>query len=74
MPGFSFISLMVSEENCFIFHFSKKLPFMWPWQPTKLSDLDKSHKKHEGLLNKHICEKNIQENENISNETAEIVN
>ena len=39
---------------------------MWPWQPIKLSDLDKSHK--------HICEKNIQENINISNETAEIVN
>ena len=26
MPGFSFISLMVSEENCFIFHFSKNYP------------------------------------------------
>ena len=47
---------------------------MWPWQPIKLSDSDKSHKKREGLLNKHICKKNIQENMNISNETAEIVN
>ena len=35
---------------------------MWPRQPIKLSDSDKGHKKREGLLNKHFCEKNIQEN------------
>ena len=38
----------------------ENLPFMWPRQPIKLSDLDKSHMKREGLLNKHICEKKIQ--------------
>ena len=38
-------------------------------QPNKLSDLDKSHTKHGGVLIEHICEKNL-----ISNETAEIVN
>ena len=43
---------------------------MWPRQPIKLSDLDKSHMKHGGLLNKHICEKKT----NISNETTETVN
>ena len=31
---------------------------MSPWQPIKLSDLDESHMKRGGLLNKHICEKN----------------
>ena len=32
--------------------FFKHLPFMSPRQPIKLSDLDKSHMKHGGLLNK----------------------
>ena len=41
---------------------------MSPRQPIKLSYLDKSRMQHEGLLNKHICEKNI------SSETAETVN
>ena len=35
--------------------FFKKLPFMSPWQPMKLSDLHKSHMKRGELLNKHIC-------------------
>ena len=30
---------------------------MSPRQPIKSSDLDKSHMKHEGLLNKHFCKK-----------------
>ena len=43
---------------------------MLPRQPIKLSDLDKSHIKRGGLLNKHISDFFS----NISNETAEIVN
>ena len=39
-------------------------------QPIKPSDLDKSHMKHGGLLNKHLCKKKI----NIPNDLAEIVN
>ena len=50
--------------------FFENLPVMSPHQPIKLSDLDKSRMKHEGLLNKHICGKNS----NISSETAETVN
>ena len=48
----------------------ENLPFMSPRQPIKLSDLDKGHMPHGGLLNKHICEKKS----NISRETAETVN
>ena len=48
--------------------FTENLPFMSPRQPIKLSYLDKSRMQHGGLLNKHICEKNI------SSETAETVN
>ena len=44
---------------------------MSPHQPIKLSDLDKSLMKHEGLVNKHFCEK---KNSNIPNDSAEIVN
>ena len=43
---------------------------MWPQQPIKLSDLDKSRMKHEGLLNKHFFKKKS----NIPNDLAEIVN
>ena len=51
--------------------FFENLPFMSPRQPIKLSDLDKSHMKHGGLLNKHLCkEKKL----NIPNDLAEIVN
>ena len=35
----------------------EKIPFMSPRQPIKLSYLDKSHMKYEGLLNKHLCKK-----------------
>ena len=41
---------------------------MSPHQPIKSSDLDKSHMKHGGLLNKHLCKKS-----NIPNDLAEIV-
>ena len=44
---------------------------MSPRQPIKLSDLDKSHMKHGGLLNKYFC---IEKNSNIPNDLAEIVN
>ena len=60
---------MVSDKKNFEY-FLENLPFMVPRQPIKLSDLDKSHMKHEGLLNKHICEKKS----NISSNTAETVN
>ena len=43
---------------------------MLPGQPINLSDLDKSHMKHGGLLNKYFCKKNS----NILNDLAEIVN
>ena len=43
---------------------------MSPRQQIKLSDLDKSHMKRQGLLIKDICGKKS----NISNETAETVN
>ena len=33
----------------------ENLPFMSPCQPIKLSNLDKSHMKHGGLLNKYFC-------------------
>ena len=39
--------------------FFENLPFMWPRQPIKLSDLDKSHIKRRGLLDKHMCEKQL---------------
>ena len=51
--------------------FFEYLPFKSPRQPIKLSDLDKSHMQHGGLLNIHICEKR---NSNISSETAETIN
>ena len=38
----------------------ENLPFISPRQPIKLSDLDKSHMKHGGLLNKHFCKKRNQ--------------
>ena len=69
MPIFSFILLTVSEKKNFEYFF-ENLPFMSPRQPIKLSDLDNSRMQHEGLLNKHICEKKS----NIFNETADTVN
>ena len=54
----SFIHLTVSEKKNFEYFF-ENLPFMLPSQPIKSSDLDKSHMKHGGLLNKHFCKKNL---------------
>ena len=59
MPSFSFILLTVSEKKNFEYFF-ENLPFILPSQPIKSSDLDKSHMKHGGLLNKHFCKKNNQ--------------
>ena len=69
MPCFSFIFLTVSEKKNFEYIF-ENLPLMSPRQAIKLSDLDKSHMKHGGLLNKYFCKKNS----NIPNDLAEIVN
>ena len=32
-------------------------PFMWPSQPIKFTDLDKSGMKRRGIVNKRICKK-----------------
>ena len=69
MPCFSFILITVSEKKNFEYIF-ENLPLMSPRQPLKLSDLDKSHMKNGGLLNKYFCKKNS----NIPNDLAEIVN
>ena len=63
---FSFILLTISEKKNFEYIFE-----MSPRQPIKSSDLDKSRKKHGGLLNKHFCNK---KKSNIPNDFAEIVN
>ena len=69
MPSFGFILYMVSEK---IFkHFYENQPFLPPRQPIKFTDLDKSHMKRRGLLNKHFCKYFFQ---NILNETEKIVN
>ena len=44
---------------------------MSPCQPIKSSDLDKSRMKHDGLLNKHFCEK---KKTNIPSNLTKIVN
>ena len=46
--------LMVSEKKIFK-HFYENLPFLSRLQPIKFIDLDKSHMKCRGLLNKHFC-------------------
>ena len=69
MPSFGFIPYMVSEKKIFK-HFYENRPFLPPRQPLKFTDLDKSHMKRRGLLNKHFCKKN----QNIPNETEKIVN
>ena len=61
--------LMVSEKKIFK-HFYENRPFLPPRQPNKFTDLDKSHMKCRGLLNKFFCKK-IQ---NVPNETEKIVN
>ena len=58
MPSFSFFLLTISEEN--FEYFFENLPFMSPHQLIKSSDLDKSHMKHGGLLNRHFCKKRNQ--------------
>ena len=68
MPSFGFIPLMVSEKKIFK-HFYGNLPFLQPRQPIKFTDLDKSHTKRRGLLNKHFCKKNL----NIPNGTEKIL-
>ena len=55
-----FLRRIILEQN---------LPFMSPRQPIKSSDLDNSHMKHGGLLNKHFCKKKS----NNHNDLAEIV-
>ena len=62
-------SLRFLRRRILIFFF-ENLPFMLPRQPIKSSDLDKSHVKHGGLLNKHFCKKKS----NIPNDLAKIVN
>ena len=51
-------TIMVSEK---IFkHFYENLPFLPRRQPIKFTDLDKSHMKRRGLLDKHFCKKKFQ--------------
>ena len=52
--SFSFIPLMASEKKIFEYFF-KNLVFRLPWQPIKISDLDKIHMVGKGLLKKHFC-------------------
>ena len=56
MLSFGFIPYMVSEKKIFK-HFYENRPFLPPQQPIKFTDLDKSHMKRRGLLNKHFCKK-----------------
>ena len=62
---------MVSEKKIFL-HFYENQPFLPPRQPIKFTDLDKSHMKCRGLLNKHFCKK--KKIQNIPNETEKNVN
>ena len=55
MQSFSFIPLMASEKKIFEYFFQKNLAFQLPWQPIKISDLDKIHMVSKGLLQKHFC-------------------
>ena len=52
--SFSFIPLMASEKKIFEYFF-KNLVFRLPWQPIKISDLDKIHMVGKGLLQKPFC-------------------
>ena len=47
------------EEVFFFNIFSTNLAFRLPWQPIKISDLDKIHMVGRGLLQKHFCKKKI---------------
>ena len=42
------------EEDFWIFFF-ENVAFRLPWQPIKISDLDKIHMVVRGLLRKHLC-------------------
>ena len=56
--SFSFIPLMASEKKLHGFRGDvvfKNLAFRLPWQPIKISDLDKIHMVGKGLLQKHFC-------------------
>ena len=69
MPSFSFFLLTISEKENFEYFF-ENLPFMSPRQPIKSRDLDKSHMKQRGLLNRHFCKK---KKSNIPNDLVKIV-
>ena len=58
MPSFGFNPYMVSEKKIFK-HLYENRPFLPPQKPIKLTDLDKSHMKRRGLLNKYFCKKQI---------------
>ena len=62
-------SLRFLRRRILIFFF-RKFTLMWPRQPIKSSDLDKSRVKHGRLPNKHLCKKKS----NIPNDLAKIVN
>ena len=64
-------SLQFLRRRILNIFFLKKLPFMWPRQTIKLSNMDKSRMKHGRLLNKHFCKKNS--NTCIPRDLAEIV-
>ena len=55
MQIFSFIPLMASEKIFYFFFFLENLAFWLPWQPIKISDLDKIQMVGRGLLQKHFC-------------------
>ena len=59
MPSFGFSPYRVSEKKIFK-HFYENRPFLPHRQPIKFTNLDKSHMKRRGLLNKHFCKKKIQ--------------
>ena len=69
MQSLSSIPLTISEKKIFEYFF-ENLPFMLPWQPIKVSNLDNIHMNRTGLLKKHFCKKNT----NICSETAKIAN
>ena len=46
--------LMASEKKIFKYFF-ENLDFRLPWQPIKISDLDKIRMVGRGLLQKHFC-------------------
>ena len=54
LQSFNFIPLMASEKKSFNIFF-ENLAFQLPWQPIKISDLDKIHMAGRGLLQEHFC-------------------